>query len=225
MGKIQTQATQEQITPQEPRFRVPFGEGIRRRRHALDITMADLGKMVGAAESTISRLEQRAGPPTSHVLIKKIAPILRARVDDLLSGAIPADLLRYSDPVAQGVDQGRPGSAQPYAPPAFGSVAPTLPQPGQVLVPHAGDGEDTEGMAEGLVAHLMADAIALEALSPADLRALVRLARSAREAAQFRAGTAGGDDTATVSPRLPRKEQMRVRHPKAHYATTEQRDE
>lgn len=167
---------QEHQAARMPRYRVPFGVGLRRRRQAQNLTAKDVGKMVGLTVSSVTRMEQRAAPPQSLDNVKKIARVLNAPLDDLLTGTIPAELVAYSDPIASSSPSRRTDSPRPY-----------LPTPAQVALPL--DAEfDAQDVAGELLGRLLADGIALEALAPDDLRALVRVSGAMRRAAEASAG-------------------------------------
>jgi hypothetical protein len=159
---------------------VPFGEGLRRRRKALNISQTDVGGMVGADSSTITKYESRIRPPRDNYLVDKLATVFGTTRADLLAGRIPLSLVGLSDMVSSGQTATRaimPASSHGHSHPQ-----PRIAPPEPVTPSLPSGGEDV--LAEGEVGEIIADVLALEVLSPEDIPSIARLVRGLRRLAE-----------------------------------------
>jgi transcriptional regulator with XRE-family HTH domain len=80
-------------TPEgEQQMRLPFGEALRLRRKAMNMTQRELGDAVGADQTTITKWEHGSRPPRDKEALNRLAEILECTVEDLAQGVVPREI-------------------------------------------------------------------------------------------------------------------------------------
>src|SRR3989304_1908849 len=85
---------------------VPFGDWLRRRRKALDLTQAELARQVGCSAITLRKLEAEERRPSKQIA-ERLAEVLQVAPDHR------AAFLRF----ARGAPFAAPAAGTPAAPP------------------------------------------------------------------------------------------------------------
>ena len=73
-------------------MRLPFGEALRLRRKAVNMTQRELGDAVGADQTTIAKWEHGSRPPRDKVALARLADVLDTTAEDLAQGVVPREI-------------------------------------------------------------------------------------------------------------------------------------